>query len=136
MGDSILRSQWPPAAPLVFGSHLPDSRHIVETLPSQTRSGRRSEAVSYLTPHGVVFSNSTSKQNAMGATALEGPAESVKRDPVPPLTGRAQISGLAPERDSLLALGFPEPVVRAPSTRASYPYRWGLTKWIPTQLQP
>eukprot|EP00064_Thunnus_orientalis_P012002 superscaffoldBa00001792_g12035 len=70
--------------------------------------------------------------HAMGAPISEGLAVSGKRDPVTPLPGGAQTGGLVPERDRLLALGWPEPVVRtvqearAPSTRATYSY-WFLS---------
>ncbi len=92
---------------------------------------------SSVAPHGMVLSNSTSAgRTAMGAPALEGPTLPGERSPVPPLSSGAQAGGLAPERDRLLALGLPEPVVatiqqaRAPSTRAAYSYRWQLfTAW-------
>ncbi len=72
----------------------------------------------------------------MGAPTSEGPSVSGEQDSVPPLSSRVQVGGLAPERDGLLTLGFPEPVVmtmqeaQAPSTRAAYSYPWEVfTTW-------
>ncbi len=115
------------------------SFHPSPAYPSKG-SGGRGEADSggsSLAPHAMVLSDSTSLGwNAMGAPTLEGPAVSGEWDSVLPLSGGAQVGGLAPERDGLLVLGLPEPVVRtmqkarAPSTRAAYLYRWGVfTAW-------
>ena len=79
-----------------------------------------------------------------GAPAPERPALPGEQSPFPPLSRGAQAGGLAPEKDRLLALGLPEPVVasiqhaRAPSTRAAYSYRWQVfTTWcVSHQVAP
>eukprot|EP00064_Thunnus_orientalis_P016284 superscaffoldBa00003190_g16348 len=64
--------------------------------------------------------------DGVGAPASERLAVSGERDPVSPLPSRAQTGGMAPERDRLLALGLPEPVMgvvqeaQAPSTRVAW----------------
>ncbi|XP_078025738.1 uncharacterized protein LOC144463846 [Epinephelus lanceolatus] len=95
----------------------------------------------YVAPHAVVLGDSASAgRAAMGAPAPEGPALPGERSPVPPLSSGAQAGGLAPERERLLALGLPEPVVatmqhaRAPSMRAAYSHRWQVfTNWCESQ---
>lgn len=60
------------------------------------------------------------------------------------LSSRAQVGGLAPEREMLLALGLPEPKVatiqhaRATSTRAAYSRKWQvfITWCVSHQLDP
>ena len=100
---------------------------------------------SSVAPHAVVLSDSTpAGQVAMGSPAPEGPALPGERSLVLPLSRGAQAGGLAPERDRLLVLGLPEPVVatiehvRAPSTRATYSYRWQVfTTWcVSHQVDP
>lgn len=95
----------------------------------------------YVAPHAVVLSDSASAgRAAMGAPAPEGPPLPGERSPVPPLSIGAQAGGLAPERERLLALGLPEPVVatmqhaQAPSKRAVYSHRWQMfTNWCESQ---
>lgn len=64
----------------------------------------------------------------------ERPADSGEQDTVPPLLSRAQVGGLVPERDRLLALGLLGPVVKTKqeawiqSTRVAY--SWDVfTTW-------
>ena len=109
--------------------------------PKATGGGGKADSGgSFLAPHAMVLSDPTTLgRHAMGTPTAQGPAVSGERDPVPPLPSGAQVGGLAPERDRLLALGLPVPVVRtiqearAPSTRMAYSYRWeGFSTWCGT----
>ena len=100
--------------------------------PKATGEGGEADSSgSFLAPHAMVLSDSTTLgRHAMGTPTAQGPAVSGERNPVPPLPSGAQVGGLAPERDRLLALGLSVPVVRtiqearAPSTRMAYSYWW------------
>lgn len=130
LGWDALAHPWPRCSALRLPSLLSPPAP-----PTQGPGGARAAYTrgSPVAPHGMVLGDPTSAgQVAMGTPTPEGPSLPGERGPVPPLSRGAQTGGLAPERDRLLALGLPGPVVatiqhaRAPSTRAAYSYRWQM----------
>lgn len=70
-------------------------------------SGEADSGGFFLAPHAMVLSDSTTLGwHAMETPTTQGSAVPGEQNPVPPLPSRAQVGGLTPERDRLLALGL------------------------------